>query len=252
MPDSTTQAQQPSSQVPPALRPNAPLMPLQQQNTPHAGMPIVGTPQAGTPQGRMSPLDQKKAELLSQLNDIQTPDQVGWWPPAIGWWVIVLLLGSAVYYSISTLVHKYKNNRYRKTALRVLSDIEKSTDERNSCETSHATIKLLKQTFFTAYPSSRQYVAGLYGIKFLQLLDATLAKNNAFEKLHHYLESSLYGKKIEKDVQQQSQLIIAARVWIKHHPRLNNAALKALLENDVDAQENSSISNRLEGGYAPV
>ena len=42
-------------------------------------------------------------ELLAQLADIHLPLAVSYWPPAIGWWVLVLVLLAGMYKLVQRL-----------------------------------------------------------------------------------------------------------------------------------------------------
>lgn len=56
----------------------------------------------------MNPLQDQSAQLLQQLRDIQTPDAIGWWPPAPGWWLVTLFCIVALGYTLFAL------RRYRR------------------------------------------------------------------------------------------------------------------------------------------
>ena len=51
-------------------------------------------------------------ELLAQLADIHLPLAVSYWPPAIGWWVLMLVLLTVIYKLVQRYIrynHLYKN-----------------------------------------------------------------------------------------------------------------------------------------------
>ncbi|MED5385749.1 MAG: DUF4381 domain-containing protein [Pseudomonadota bacterium] len=54
-------------------------------------------------------------ELLAQLADIHLPLAVSYWPPAIGWWVLVLVLLAGMYKLVQRYIrynNLYKNCQY--------------------------------------------------------------------------------------------------------------------------------------------
>ena len=57
-------------------------------------------------------MNPEEQALLEQLNDIATPAQPGWWPPAIGWWVLVTLLVVLLVYVLT----KTKKGKQHKLA----------------------------------------------------------------------------------------------------------------------------------------
>ncbi len=65
--------------------------------------------------------DQLKDILEQQLRDVQTPDAVSWWPLAIGWWIIIVLIVSSLTLCIVALMRRRRVNRYRTLALSKLT-----------------------------------------------------------------------------------------------------------------------------------
>ena len=66
----------------------------------------------------MDPAEQQA--LLEQLRDVAAPAPVGWWPPAIGWWVllaIVLLLLVLLFVLWKKFKTKHRKERWRRMAL---------------------------------------------------------------------------------------------------------------------------------------
>ncbi len=50
------------------------------------------------------------AELLAQLADIHLPESISYWPPAIGWWILALL----VLVTLLLLIQKFANYRHQR------------------------------------------------------------------------------------------------------------------------------------------
>jgi hypothetical protein len=96
---------------------------------------------------------------LQNLNDIVVPAVVPWWPVAPGWYVLAgLAIALLVFFAFRALLHR-KRNRYRRLALRELSDIRQQAD-------AAALQKLpivLKRAALSAWP--RGDVAALSGME---------------------------------------------------------------------------------------
>jgi hypothetical protein len=113
---------------------------------------------------------------LAQLQDIYLPAEIGLWPPAWGWWV---LLG-AVIASISLLVflikRKKSRNFYRALAITELNTIHTKYDESQSSEYLQALSILLRRTALSGFGA--HFNASLKGNKWLEWLDAQCPKTN--------------------------------------------------------------------------
>jgi hypothetical protein len=63
------------------------------------------------------------AELLEQLADIHLPGDISFWPPALGWWILAILIIAAAVWSIILLMRKTRQRRICAYALKELEDI---------------------------------------------------------------------------------------------------------------------------------
>lgn len=133
---------------------------------------------------------------LNSLEDIILAPQPSLWPPAPGVWLLLVVgcclaaVGFYIWYS------RYKDNAYRRAGLVLLAD----------AKTRREMDIILKRVGLAAFP--RQTVAPLYGMEWLQFLDAT-CKNCRFSAL-----SSL------PDGELAAQYRHCAADWIKYHKRL--------------------------------
>lgn len=57
------------------------------------------------------------------LRDIHLPDPIHWWPPALGWWILIsiILMFLIIFYGI---IYRIKGNQLRKISLIMLDSIE--------------------------------------------------------------------------------------------------------------------------------
>lgn len=157
-------------------------------------------------------MDPKAVQLLSQLNDIQVPDPVGWWPLSqtlIGLFVGLggILIGLTWYY-----LTQRKNNRYRQEALMAF--------EKDLASTSHPQEKLqianqlLKQVAITNY--GRPNVANLSGQAWVDFLHKTALYIHQPDSLQHCLES-IYRPNPSLSEAEIQQTLDYTKQWIKGH-----------------------------------
>lgn len=67
--------------------------------------------------------DQLKEILQQQLRDVDMPQEISWWPLALGWWILIALATIVAISALIYLLKKRKRNRYRKAALAELQAI---------------------------------------------------------------------------------------------------------------------------------
>ena len=59
--------------------------------------------------------------LLQQLQDVHLPTEVGWWPLAPGWWILMLLVAASGAWLLRKWILRYRLNLYRKSAINELN-----------------------------------------------------------------------------------------------------------------------------------
>jgi hypothetical protein len=164
---------------------------------------------------------------LQNLNDIVLPATVGWWPLAPGWYILFASLLIALAWSGYRLLHRWKNNRYRRAALRELQLLKErihATEERDA-EVRDAKLRqipiLLKRTALSVYPRSQ--VASLSGKDWFHFLNSTVKNPSFTESTASTLSKISYsrGELSAVDSQSITALLNACRQWLKHHqPRV--------------------------------
>ena len=95
---------------------------------------------------------------FDQMHDIVVPDPVSWWPLAPGWWVVALALAIALIWWGVQRYHRWKNNAYRRAALKELENVASADIP-----------ALVKRVCLSSYP--REQVATLSGEAWLEFLD---------------------------------------------------------------------------------
>lgn len=167
-----------------------------------------------------------KEALLAQLHELQMPEPIGWWPPAPGWWVLAGLVIIALTLGIYQGLKYYRQRRYRAQALAELTQIQQQRQAMSTAHYTLALMTLLKRTFFSAYPNSRRYVAGLRGAAWLTLLQQTLPAKAATQDLGDAVDAMLYRR--EEDHSDPAALQVFVRTWISKH-RQNSAAIQRMI-----------------------
>lgn len=102
------------------------------------------------------------------LKDIHLPEPITWWPPAIGWWLLAILLPVL----IATGIFLYRRLRQKtalKTARKMLEAL-KHDKQRDTLQTLIALSAWLRRVAISLAP--RGHVAGLRGEAWLNYLDA--------------------------------------------------------------------------------
>jgi len=150
------------------------------------------------------------------LRDIHLPDAVSWWPPAIGWWIlpiIIALLGYGIYKFIQ-LKKQQQKTAYRKMALKELSQIKSEfINQPASMECLRAISHLLRRIALSYLP--REDVASLTGTQWVSQLNH-LAQEATFTNTHtELLVHGPYKKQFDFD---QGELFESCEKWIKQLP----------------------------------
>ena len=108
------------------------------------------------------------------LKDIHLPPEIGIWPPAPGWWVLLILVLAVIGLSI-WLWRRYQRHPVT-GALRELKRIDAQySRDQNKSELALAYCTLLKRTAISIYP--RAEVASLTGERWQQFLCEQSVKN---------------------------------------------------------------------------
>lgn len=129
-----------------------------------------------------------QSEALKNLRDLHLPQQIGAWPLAYGWYIVLAIALFALGIAVLVLYRYFKKNKARKLALKELAQIERDyQNNKDGAAAAYQLTVLLKRVSFAYYP--RVKVASLYGEewqKFLgnttwskQLVQLSYQKNNS-------------------------------------------------------------------------
>ena len=107
------------------------------------------------------------------LRDLHLPEPVSWWPPAIGWWILLLLALVGLTLLLVRAWRKYQANAPRRYALRELQALEAEyLAQRDPVRLGKQVSQLLRRAMLAYAP--RADVAGLTGDSWLAWLDEGL------------------------------------------------------------------------------
>ncbi len=147
---------------------------------------------------------------LAQLRDIHLPDPMGWWPLAMGWYVVAVVLGLVLFSVLFLVIRHIINGRSKRQALRVLeSYLQDYLIQRNVQISSARISELLKRVALVYYP--RERVASLQGQDWIDFLNQS-AKHIDFNPLSVLLLDCPYHPVGEQDL---LPLFHLAKLWIK-------------------------------------
>ena len=113
---------------------------------------------------------------LAQLQDIHLPAAVGFWPPAVGWWILLILIIAIIGTIIFLAKRKKSRNAYRALALTEIKTINRDLSESQHAEYLQAVSILLRRTALSGFGSL--FNASLKGEAWLEWLDAQCTKTN--------------------------------------------------------------------------
>jgi len=150
------------------------------------------------------------------LRDIHLPDSVSWWPIAIGWWLlpILVLLISFVIYKV--IEHKKNNKKvaYKKIALnefKILRTEFKDNDD--SVELIRAISSLLRRIALSYLP--REKIASLTGKQWTEQLNKLCSQSLFTDEMASQLENAPYMPKSTID---NKELLLTCEAWIHALP----------------------------------
>jgi len=153
------------------------------------------------------------------LRDIHLPGSVSWWPPALGWWIV---LGVLLLLVVSVLLMRYakKRNQFARIALSAFDSMVEEYEHHGDSQKLLEDLSALMRRI-SVNTSKTQNSAGLTGEAWLRFLDEYAAKSSATKvsarfnsPLGRWLITAPYQKQISPGQQDVQQLLILCREWI--------------------------------------
>lgn len=148
------------------------------------------------------------------LRDIHLPEQISWWPPALGWWLLPILLLLVIYLSFKAI--KFFNRKTAfKSAKKILLQV-KHDNELNDYDKLCQLSIWLRRVAVSIAPRSE--VAGLTGLKWLEYLDHNMTGKPFSEGVGRIFTEAPYqdNKKIQVDL---SELFDLCETWLKRQAK---------------------------------
>jgi hypothetical protein len=150
---------------------------------------------------------------LQQLRDIHLPPDIGWWPLAPGWWLLLALflglLAAALWWS----VQRWRQGAYRRAGRQELRECH----ERWQADGDHSQFlqsvnNILKRAALASFPWNN--VASLSGDRWVNFLDDH-ATGAGIGFSGGPLDSALYSGRVDSSGLEQCYQ--AALAWLSHH-----------------------------------
>ena len=152
-------------------------------------------------------------ELLAQLADIHLPADISFWPPALGWWVLALLLLIASSFATRKL---YKKAEQRKACQYALAELEnclekldESAGQKKLLQYVNDVNTVLRRVALVKFPESNP--GSLVGETWIAFIRRTGNSSQLDDQLSTALSHGRFRKQITVDSQALNQM---ARSWI--------------------------------------
>ena len=146
---------------------------------------------------------------LAQLNDIQTPSGVDWWPLAWGWWAVIAL---ALLIIVLTARAWYRHRQFTKAKREALTTLATfSAEPAQAAVNTNQLLKRVAKHYFGA-----EAVSALYGDGWLQFLQSTVSNKHAASMAAglDVMIGKVYQQSPCTDAE-ASDIFTAASVWLK-------------------------------------
>ena len=146
---------------------------------------------------------------LSGLADIVELSPVPLWPPAPGWWVVGAVAATVLLAYAVRARAPYRANAYRRSALAELQGV--AVDDAAPV----VVAALLKRTAIAGM--GREAVAGLSGEEWVAWLNGRVGRPLFSDGAAKLLAELMYRPGVTPDPAATTELIRAARAWIRRH-----------------------------------
>lgn len=155
------------------------------------------------------------------LRDIHLPEAVSWWPPAIGWWLlpVILVLMALLVYKLNKIRLARKQTAYRKMAQTELKMIlNEFNKENDSAELIRSVSTLLRRIALSYLP--RESIASLTGKQWIEQLNELTSEKIFSDEIATLLEQAPYRQHSDFN---HDELLRTCKKWINALPARKSA-----------------------------
>jgi hypothetical protein len=162
------------------------------------------------------------------LRDIHLPGLIAWWPPALGWWIVLVLALAA----LVVLGFYYHAGRHRRVALRSIRKVHAALEQgaepvaclqgvsttlrRFAMTTADSqSVASLRAVEGVAERASSDEVAGMIGDRWLRYLDSRWQRDEFSRGLGRLLLAAPYARPATVDRQHAIDLATLCADWLK-------------------------------------
>ncbi len=155
-----------------------------------------------------------------QLQDIHLPESASFWPPALGWWLLLAVLVVLIAWLIVKTLKRIKQRKYRAKIFTKFDVLEKKLKDKPNNAVIAEINTLLRQLAVTYYPRSK--IASLTGGDWLHFLDQSGGTQGFSRGAGRILIEAPY--RLEKEVENLNikELIPLIRSWAHKVVRANS------------------------------
>ena len=146
---------------------------------------------------------------LDNLHDIIVSDPVGFFPPAPGWVIVLLLLLALLFHTLMRAYTRYKRSLYRREALEELG-MYKEHSKKNAS----SVLLLAKRVAMAAY--GREDIAKLYDDSWWDFMEKH-SKAKVSRRTREDIAKLLYDETYTMNNALQDTIIKFVTLWIKTH-----------------------------------
>jgi hypothetical protein len=143
------------------------------------------------------------------LKDIHTPEMISWWPPALGWWLLAILVPLSILLGVR--IYKQLTRKTAvKTAKKFLKALKLDTAADNGKKLNELSMLVRRVAIST---SPRTEVASLTGRAWLTFLDNSVKGASFTEGVGRHLAEAQYRQSPPDDLD-ISELINLCENWL--------------------------------------
>ncbi len=158
------------------------------------------------------------------IKEIVLPEPVSYVPQAVGWWILLGVVGLLVAWWVYRRYIRWYGNRYRRQALLELAMIKQQLSQKFGRISALAAISaLIKRTAIEAF--GRSNVAELSGQLWLEFLDCTGSTDGFSQGPGRLLPEFAYAKQEtlnEMSKEMIDQVLALVKDWIDQHKGTEN------------------------------